>query len=49
VELNGPMGLSFVAMANEIEDLFGMKVDVVPRRSIKTAYLPYVEKDILYV
>jgi predicted nucleotidyltransferase len=49
VELNGPMGLSFVAMANEIEDLFGIKVDVVPKRSIKPMYLPSVEKDILYV
>ena len=49
VELNGPMGLNFVAMANEIEDLFGIKVDVVPKRSIKPAYLPFVEKDILYV
>jgi predicted nucleotidyltransferase len=49
VELNGPMGLNFVAMANEIEDLFGTKVDVVPKRAIKPAYLPSVEKDILYV
>jgi len=45
----GPMGLNFVAMANEIEDLFGIKADVVPKRSIKPAYLPFVEKDILYV
>ena len=49
VELNGPMGLNFVAMANEIEDLFGIKVDVVPKRSIKSIYLASVEKDILYV
>ncbi|TDW96237.1 nucleotidyltransferase family protein [Dinghuibacter silviterrae] len=49
VELNGPMGLDFVAMADEIENLFGVKVDVVPKRSIKSAYLPFVEKDILYV
>lgn len=49
VELNGPMGLNFVAMANEIEDLFGIKVDVVPKRSIKPIYLASVEKDILYV
>gem|GEM_PF-1150279 len=48
VELNGPMGLNFVAMADEIEDLFGIKVDVVPIRSIKPAYLPFVEKDMLY-
>ena len=49
VELDGPMGLNFVAMANEIEELFGTKVDVVPKRAIKPAYLPSVEKDILYV
>jgi predicted nucleotidyltransferase len=49
VEINGPMGLNFVAMANEIEGLFGIKVDVVPKRSIKPIYLPFVEKDIVYV
>jgi predicted nucleotidyltransferase len=49
VEFSGPMGLNFVAMANEIEDLFGIKVDVVPKRSIKPSYLASVEKDILYV
>ena len=51
VELNGQMGLNFVAMAIEIEDLFGIKVDVVPKRnSIKSTYLTSVEKkDILYV
>lgn len=49
VEINGPMGLNFVAMANEIEELFGIKTDVVPKRSIKPQYLPYVEKDIVYV
>lgn len=49
VEIIGPMGLSFIAMAIEIEDLFGVKVDVVPKRSIKPDYLPYIEKDIVYV
>ncbi|MBS1562737.1 MAG: nucleotidyltransferase family protein [Bacteroidetes bacterium] len=49
VELNGPMGLNFIAMADEIERLFGIKADVVPKRSIKPSYLPFVEKDILYV
>jgi len=49
VEIIGPMGLSFIAMADEIENLFGIKVDVVPKRSIKPDYLPYVEKDIVYV
>lgn len=49
VEINGTMGLNFVAMAEEIEGLFGIKTDVVPKRAIKSQYLPYVEKDIVYV
>jgi len=49
VEITGPMGLNFVAMADEIEALFGTKTDVVPSRSIKPEYLPFVEKDIVYV
>ena len=48
VEITGPMGLSFVAMANEIEDLLGKKTDVVPLRSIKPQYLQFVQKDIVY-
>ena len=49
VEITGPMGLNFVAMADEIEELFGIKTDVVPKRSIKPEYLLNVEKDIVYV
>ncbi|CAN5662438.1 nucleotidyltransferase family protein [soil metagenome] len=49
VEITGVMGLSFVAMADEIENLFGIKTDVVPKRSIKPEYLTSVEKDIIYV
>ncbi len=48
VEITGPMGLNFVAMADEIEDLLGVKTDVVPLRSIKPQYLQFVEKDIIY-
>lgn len=49
VIIDGFMGLSFVAMADEIEAILGIKTDVVPMRSIKPEYLPYVEKDIVYV
>lgn len=49
VEIDGNMGLNFVAMADEIEALFGIKTDVVPLRSIKSSYLPYVQQDIIYV
>lgn len=48
VEITGPMGLNFVAMADEIEGLLGIKTDVVPLRAIKPQYLIYVQKDIVY-
>lgn len=48
VEIDGDMGLNFVAMADEIEALFGIKTDVIPKRSIKPEYLHQVEKDIVY-
>ena len=49
VEFSAPMGLNFVAMADEIEALLGVKTDVVSRGGIKPKYLPFVEKDIVYV
>jgi uncharacterized protein len=49
VEINGSMGLNFIAMADEIEELFGIKTDVISKRAIKPKYLPFVEKDIVYV
>ena len=49
VDIDGSMGLSFVAMADEIEAILGIKTDVIPIRSIKPEYLPYIEKDIVYV
>lgn len=49
VDINGSMGLSFIAMADEIETILGIKTDVVPLRSIKAEYLPSLEKDIIYV
>jgi predicted nucleotidyltransferase len=49
VDINGPMGLNFVAMADEIENLFGIKTDVIPSRAIKKDYLDGIQKDIVYV
>ena len=49
VEIDGNMGLNFVAMADEIEALFGIKTDVIPKRSIKPEYLHNIEKDMVHV
>jgi predicted nucleotidyltransferase len=49
VEIIGPMGLSFISMAGEIDNLLSAKVDIVPNRSIKPEFLPTMEKDIIYI
>jgi uncharacterized protein len=49
VEFSAPMGLNFVAMADELEELLGIKTDVVSKNGIKAKYLPFVEKDMVYV
>ena len=49
VHINDTMGLSFVAMADEIEAILGIKTDVISMRSIKPEFLAGIEKDIVYV
>ncbi len=49
VEISGSIGLNFVEMAEEIEEVFGVKTDVVPKRSTNPEYLHKVKKDIVYV
>jgi predicted nucleotidyltransferase len=49
VDINDVMGLSFVAMADEIEAILEIKTDVIPIPCIKPEYLPGIEKDIIYV
>jgi predicted nucleotidyltransferase len=49
VEFNKPMGLDFVEMADEIEELLGIKTDVVSKNGIKPKYWAVIEKDIVYV
>ena len=49
VDIDGVMGLSFVAMADEIEAILEIKTDVIPLRSVKPEYLANIEKDIVYV
>jgi predicted nucleotidyltransferase len=39
VEISETIGLNFIAMGDEIEDLFGIKTYVVPIRSTKPKYL----------
>lgn len=49
VDFNGAIGLEFFKLANELEDEFQTKVDVVSRKGIKPHYLPYVEGSLIRI
>ena len=49
VEFSEPIGLEFVALADELEKLLGQKVDLVSRKGIKEKYFKIIEKDLQYV
>ena len=49
VEFNDKIGVRFIDLANELEKLFGLKVDLVSKNGIKQGYLQYIEQDLIYV
>jgi len=49
VELNGPMGLNFVDLAEELELLLGKHVDLVSRNGVKPGYFEVISKDLVHV
>ena len=44
-----PIGLAFVDLADELEHLLQMKVDLVSRNTIKPKYFTVIESDLIYV
>lgn len=49
VDFNEPVGIEFISLAHELEDLFKTKVDLVSRNGIKPHYLASVEKNLIHV
>jgi predicted nucleotidyltransferase len=49
VELNGKIGIRFVDLADEIEQLVGLKVDLVSKNGVKDKYLQAISTDLIYV
>lgn len=49
VDFNGTIGIGFIDLAHELEDLLKTKVDLVSRKGIKPKYLPFVEKNLIHV
>ncbi|NJO25772.1 MAG: nucleotidyltransferase family protein [Bacteroidia bacterium] len=49
VDFSRPIGIAFVDLADELEELLRMKVDLVSRRGIKPKYFTVIEPDLIYV
>ena len=49
VDIDPSVGLEFVTLAEEIEQLLGLPIELVSRRAIKPNKLKYIEQDLIYV
>jgi len=49
VDVDQSIGLEFVTLADRIEKLLGIPVEVVSRRAIKPRHLQVIEKELIYV
>ena len=49
VDVDPSIGLEFVTLADTIEDLLGLPVDLVSRRAVKPRYWKYIEQELIYV
>jgi uncharacterized protein len=49
VDFDQPVGIEFIDLANELEEILKRKVDLVSRHGVKPRYLKEIEKDLIYV
>lgn len=49
VDFDGPIGIGFIALADELEKELNHKVDLVSKAGIKDKYFKEIESEIVYV
>jgi len=49
VEFNDKIGIRFIDLADEIEQIVGVKVDLVSKNGIKEKYFTAIVPDLIYV
>jgi predicted nucleotidyltransferase len=49
VEFNDKIGIRFIDLADEIEEIVGLKVDLVSKNGVKAGYLKAIDSDLIYV
>lgn len=49
VDFEKPIGLEFVLLADELEEILGVKVDLVTQNALKPKMFEYIKQDLQYV
>ncbi|GMQ31661.1 nucleotidyltransferase family protein [Algoriphagus confluentis] len=49
VEFHSRVGSEFIQLADELEEILGMKVDLVSKKGIKERYFEWIKEDLIYV
>lgn len=49
VDFKQPIGIEFIDLADELERLLRVKVDLVSKNGVKPDYLKLIETDLMYV
>ncbi|OGU75467.1 MAG: nucleotidyltransferase [Ignavibacteria bacterium RBG_16_34_14] len=49
VEFEKPIGLDFVSLGDELEEILSVKVDLVTPNAIKPKMFKYIKQDVVYV
>ena len=49
IEFSDKIGIRFIDLADDIEDIVGFKVDLVSKNGIKQKYLSAIDADLIYV
>lgn len=49
VEFKESIGIKFIELADDLEHLLGLKVDLVSKKGVKEKYLSAIKNDLIYV
>jgi predicted nucleotidyltransferase len=49
VEFNSKVGVKFIDLADEVENILGIRVDLVSKNGVKEKYLRSIHSDLIYV
>jgi uncharacterized protein len=49
IDYEEPIGIEFIDLAEELEKILNLKVDLVSKNGVKPKYLEEIQKDLVYV